>query len=285
MGVQDAHIPIDFGRSSLLRSLMVLQQIPAYLGSWPGLGLLDLIPLGTEPDLGGFSSLPLGLWRRQSVDGISLLSFDPRVLETTLPQLTRQQSEYPAQVRVRVSDLSQSKLRPWLEALNEHRASQTSHANAELLHAISQQLGVPGDQAKQVAESILGVDLVCALGGRYEFKENATGQQRWVSSSWVGNDGQDSPDFQSPIMQWFRGMEADVVMLDDRVIAYAQIDMKRNRQQAAAADDGEFPLFNLFRDNPFRSPDKIESQEEDPFEELPPPPPTPNLEPETLPER
>ena len=283
MGVQDASIPIDFGRSSVLKSLMVLQRLPAYLGSWPGLGFLDLIPLGTAPDQGGFSLLPLGLWRRQSVDGISLLSFDSKVLETTLPQLTRQQSEYPAQVRVRVDDLSQSKLRPWLEALNEQRAFQTSHANAELLHAITQQLGVPGDQAKQVAESILGVELVCALGGRYEFEKNETGRQQWVSSSWAGSNRQDSPAFQAPIMQWFRGMEADLVMLNDRVIACVQIDMKRNRQQAATPDQGEFPLFNLFRDNPFRSPDKIESQEEDPFEELPPPPPTPD--PETLPEQ
>ena len=78
-------------------------------------------------------------------------------------------------------------------------------------------------------------------------------------------------------------METDVVMLNDRVIAYTQIDMKRNRLQATTPEKGEFPLFNLFRDNPFRSPDKIESQEEDPFEELPPPPPTPKPDLETLP--
>ena len=288
MGLQDAAVPLDFGRSSILRTLMILQRAPAYLGAWPKLGLLDLLPLGSAPDAAGYSRYPFGLWRRQSPDGFSLLSFDRNVLDATLPQLTTKQSEYLAQARVRVGDISQSKLLPWVEALSDHRAYQTSRANAELLHAVSQQLGVPRERAMDVAESILGVDLICTLGGEYVLQATEDGQQRWVSTRWPEQreqDGQEengeAPEYSSPLTEWFRGLEADVIMLDDRVIAYAQLDMQRKPKPGGA--EGNFPLFNLFRDNPFKSQGEIKPKEKDPFEQLPPPAPKPILEPEPLP--
>ena len=290
MGLQDAAMPLDFGRSSILRTLMILQSAPAYLGTWPKLGLLDLLPIGAGADVAGYSRLPFGLWRRQSPDGFSLLSFDQQVLKTTLPQLTPQQSEYLAQVRVRVGDLSASKLRPWIDAWSDHRAFQTSKANVDLLHAVSQQLGVPREQALEVAESILDVNLICTLGGDYVLHEDADGQRRWLSTAWSGaiedqeeNQKQTETQDDSPLMEWFRGLEADLVMLDDRVIAYAQVDMQRKSSQQENEDG--FPLFNLFRDNPFKSPRQIEPAEKDPFEQLPPPPPQPILEPESLPDQ
>ena len=274
-GLQDVDVPLDFGRSSLLRTLMILRKAPAYLGAWPKLGLLDLIPIGTAPDAAGFSRLPFGLWRRQSPDGYSLISFDPRVLETTLPQLQIEKSDYLAQVRVRIGDVSQAKLRPWFETLNYQRALQTSTANARLLHTVSQQLGVPRHQAKEVAESILGVELMCTLGGEYLLSESKGGLQHWISNRWPGMKGEDDAEFTSPVMQWFRGLDADVIMLQDRVIAYAALDMQR--QEKVEEGGGQFPLFNLFRDNPFKKQkeEEIEPVEPDPFEELPPPEPTP----------
>ena len=290
MGLQDAAMPLSLGRSSILRTLMVLQSAPAYLGAWPKLGLLDLLPIASGADVDGYSRLLFGLWRRQSPDGFSLLSFDQQVLETTLPQLTPQQSEYLAQVRVRVGDLSDSKLRPWIDAWSDYRAFQTSKANADLLHAVSQQLGVPREQALQVAESILDVNLICTLGGDYVLHEDADGQRSWVSTAWSGETKdqeklrkQKEAPAVSPIMEWFRGLEADLVMLDDRVIAYAQLDLRR--QPSQQENEGGFPLFNLLRDNPFKSQGKIEPAEKDPFEQLPPPPPKPILESELLPEK
>ena len=114
LGLRDANVPLDFGRSSLLRTLMILRSAPAYLGAWPQLGLLDLLPLGGRPDAQGYSQLPLGLWRRQTPDGFSVLSFDPAILETTVPQLGIERSDYQAQVRIRIGDISQRRSVPGL---------------------------------------------------------------------------------------------------------------------------------------------------------------------------
>ena len=62
-------------------------------------------------------------------------------------------------------------------------------------------------------------------------------------------------------------------MLSNRLIAYAQFDMQRTPKPAQV--EMKLPLFNLFRDNPFkREPEQTESDAADPLEELPPPEPT-----------
>ncbi len=274
-GMRDADVPLDFGRSSLLRTLAILRTAPAYLGAWPKLGLLDLLPLGTQPDAYGFSQLPFGLWRQQTPSGFSVLSFDPQILESTVPQLGIERSDHHAQARVRIGDISAAQIRPWFNTLNYQRAYETSVSNTRLLHAMSQQLGVPPAQAKEVAESLLGVKLMCTLGGEYELRGERDGLEHWVSTRWPGVAEATDDPYTSPLLKWFRGLEADAVMHRDRVIAYAQIDMQRQPKPAAAGL--KLPSFNLFRDNPFKRPEEKlpEPAEEEPFEELPPPRPEP----------
>jgi hypothetical protein len=149
--------------------------------------------------------------------------------------------------------------------------------NTRLLHTISQQLGVPLAEAKDVAESMLGVTLICTLGGEYQLQSEPDGRPYWVSTHWpeLQQRGQDATaEYTSPLLQWFRGLEADVVMLNDRVIAYAALDMQR--QPKKPQNELKLPLFDLFRDNPFKRADKeVPPPEDEPFEELPPPLPEP----------
>ena len=99
----------------------------------------------------------------------------------------------------------------------------------------------------------------------------------WVSTHWPQLQQQDRDAesiYTSPLLQWFRGLEADVVMLHDRVIAYAAVDMQRQPKQPQ--EELKLPLFDLLRDNPFKRADKeVPPAEEEPFEELPPPRPEP----------
>ena len=280
LGLRDASVPLDGGRNSLLRTLMILRSAPAYLGAWPQLGLLELLGLGTTPDQQGFSQLPLGLWRRQTPDGFSVLSFDPAILEAAVPKIALERSDHHAQARVRVGDLAQSQVRPWLNALGFQRAYDTSVGNTRLLHTVTQQLGVPPDQAKDVAESILDVNLVCTLDGEYELRETAEGSLFWASTGWPDVQSASSagnvspPEYTAPVLQWFHGLDADLVMLPDRVIAYATVDLQRQPQQKTP--EIKLPLFDLFRDNPFRrAEEEVTPIEEEPFEELPPPRPEP----------
>ncbi len=280
LGLRDSNVPLDLGRNSLLRTLMILRSAPAYLGAWPQLGLLELLGLGSTPDAQGFSQLPLGLWRRQTPDRFSVLSFDPAILDAVVPRMALERSEHRAQVRVRVGDFAQSQIRGWLNALGYQRAYETSVGNTRLLHTVTQQLGVPPEQAKDVAESILDVNLVCTLDGEYELRETTEGWPFWASTGWpdvratapAGNAS--SPEYTAPALQWFHGLDADLVMLSDRVIAYATVDLQRQPQQKAP--EIKLPLFDLFRDNPFRRPEEeVTPIEEEPFEELPPPRPEP----------
>ncbi len=280
LGLRDTEVPLSLGRPSLLRNLMLVRMAPAYLGAWPQLGLLDLLPLGSPIDAQGYSQYPLGLWRRQTAEGFSVLSFDPAILESTVPQLALERSDHHAQIRIRIGDLSQAKIRPWLNALRYQRSYDTSVGNTRLFQTISQQLGVPPAQAKDVAEAILGVDLICTLGGEYQLQDGTGESPYWVSTAWSeapatsDGDAVSAPEFTSPLLQWFRGMEADVLMLDDRVIAYSTVDLQR--QTKPDQNEVKLPLFDFFRDNPFKRKDKdLTPAEEEPFEELPPPPPIP----------
>ncbi len=133
---------------------------------------------------------------------------------------------------------------------------------------------MPREQAKEVAESILGVKLICTLGGEYQLRSEPGGLSYWVSTAWPDLQQPDQPtkpEYTSPLLQWFRGLEADVVMFQDHVIAYATLDMQRLRQPAQAGL--KLPLFDLLKDNPFkRAAKETPPADAEPFEELPPPP-------------
>ena len=134
-----------------------MKTTPGYLGAWPQTGLLDRLPLGLagQPDINGFSQFPLGLWRKQTGDGFSVIGFDPRLLGQVAPQLKVEPTETAAQVRIRIGDLSQARFAQWINALNYERARQTSTGNIHLLHLLTQQFGVPRAQSMTIAEDLL----------------------------------------------------------------------------------------------------------------------------------
>ena len=171
-----------------MQTLNFLRSTPGYIGSWPRAGFLDLLPFnlgGSAPDANGFSRLPFGLWRRQG-GGFSVLSFDPQLLANVTPQLRVVESETEAQIRLHVEDLSQSKIRPWITSLYYQRAIAASAGNTRLLHQLNQQLHVPMDQAKAVAEDLLDGEFVCPLGGEYQLVEDLRGGAvTWQSTAWA----------------------------------------------------------------------------------------------------
>ncbi|MCA9170859.1 MAG: hypothetical protein KDB23_24455 [Planctomycetales bacterium] len=246
-GIQDREIPITFSPASFLRVLQVLRTAPAYLGAWPKLGLLDMIPLGQfpAPDASGISRLPFGLFRQQTPDGFSLIGFDPQVLDTAARDLSMAEAESPAQIRIHIADVTQSRIKTWFAALDFQRAYQTSIGNTHLLNAMQQQFGLAPDEALATAESILGVELVCALGGEYKLTElPMLDQPFWASTHWpeMRSDPSDPGQFAAPIMAWFRGLNAEVSLLEDRVTGRATLEV-----QEAADGKPELPFFNLFK--------------------------------------
>jgi hypothetical protein len=215
---------------------------PAYLGAWPKLGFLDLLPLrlGGVPDRAGFSPLPLGAWRWQG-GGFSVVSFQQRVLEQTVPELEFVPTDSPAQIRVHVGDLSSSHLANFINVQNYQRAFQASVGNVRLIRQLTTQLKVPGTDARQVAERLLNTKLVCALGGDYEF-DGRGGELAWRSTAWPAGEPHVPDDYFAPIMSWFRGADLELIKSGDRLVMHAQIDMHRDPKQKSA-----IPFFDLFK--------------------------------------
>ena len=217
LGVQDLppHEPLP--TSKLRRTLRLLTRTPGYLGAWPQPGWLDALPLVGRrlPDIDGYTSLPLGLWRRQ-FEGFSVLSFAHPILRSVTPHLELEDTDVPAQVRIHVGDLQQAKIQPWINDLYFHRARLTTLGNLRLMHTLNQQLGVPRVDCRRVAENLLNVGLECSLAGDYELKTVDEGFKVWTSDALSPRRA--TPDqYRAPPLSWLRGLDASLVMLDDRL--------------------------------------------------------------------
>ena len=227
LGVQDTPAAFDVNPKGIWQMLSILRSTPGYLGGWPKPGFLDWLPLRAgevPPD--GFTRLLLDVWRWQG-DGFSVLSFHRNVLETTVPHLRIEDADSPAQIRVRIGDLSQSQLQGGINTLYYQRARQTSAANVRLFHSLTQQLRVPPENALVTAEKILDTKLICPLGGTYELAMSQ-GRQTWTSTAWeAGAIGAMPPEYRAPLLQWFRGLNLDVTKSGDQLIVHSEIDMQK----------------------------------------------------------
>jgi len=272
LGVQD-NVPLtDLQPTGFLKTLMMLRTTPGYLGAWPKPGFLDLLPFrlgGGPPDAFGYSRLPLGVWRRQW-DVFSALSFDPELLAHVTPHLVPEEAENDAQIRIYLGDLSTAKLQAWVNALAYARAYQASLGNAKLLHALSQQLAVPREDALSEAERLLDAKLVCSVGGEYQLDRRPGSAGLWKSTHWPDSDTGRMPDqYLARLLEWFRGMDAELTMYDDQMVLHTVLDMQRKPSEKKKV---ELPFFNfnLFGGGKKTTPKK--SLPEPPPEEIEAPP-------------
>ena len=233
VGVQD-HEPLAAPSSDeILRLLSIIRTTPGYLGAWPKPGFLDFLPfgLGGTADAQGYSELPLGILRWQG-RGFSVLSMDEALLSGAAEQIGFVEADEPAQVRMRVGNLSAAKFGGWLNALSYERARQVSVGNASFLSILTQQLDVPPEQARAVAHQLLDADLVCALGGEYE-RTDGEEPGIWRSTGWPPSLRYELPeDYVAPLMTWFRGLEAQLVKHPNRLVLRGYIDMQRKERDA-----------------------------------------------------
>ena len=242
--VQDYLDPnIDLRPKSFLGMLETFKQTPGYVGAWPNPGYTDWMPqLGGQPDAFGYTySRLLGLWRLQFED-FSVLAFDQRRLETLKVHLGIIPSERPAQVRVNIGDLANSKIKVWANTINFRRSWQASIANVRLLNLLNQQFKTPPAETAKVASRLLDVDLVCSLDGNYERFALPTGREVWFSSAWPSFANPILPEgYYAPVLKWFRGLELEVVKEDTRFSVHGILDVQRSEQS------DKLPSFNLFK--------------------------------------
>jgi hypothetical protein len=289
LGVQDMVPLSDLPPKGLMQTLQLIRSTPGYLGGWPKPGFLDALPLGLggTPDQYGFSKLLFGLWRRQG-NGFSVLSFDPQLLADVTPNLRPVEAAEPAQIRLHITDLSQSKFAAWINATWFQRAVETVNGNNRLLHSLNQQLHVPLDDCRKVTEDLLDARLRCTLGGDYAVTDHPGGGKYWQSTA-APKTGQWMPEnYTAPLLEWFRGADASLIKLEDKVVAHIELDMQRKPAAAGELPKIEIPnidIFNLFGggQKALQPKEKKADPKKPAVEELPPPlPPVPR---DALPKR
>lgn len=242
--VQDYLDPnLDLKPKTILETFETFKQTPGYLGAWPNPGYTDWMPrLGSQPDAFGYTYSPLlSLWRLQWND-FSVLSFDQRRLESLKPHLKLVPAERPAQLRLEVGDLLNSKIKAWANTITYRRSWQTSIANVRLLNMLVQQFGISPESAMETAERMLNVDLVCSLGGEYELTTLPSGRKIWRSTAWPDFSQPQLPtDYVAPVLNWFRGLNIEAIRDDSQFSFHGYIDIQRGDEKK------KLPSFNLFK--------------------------------------
>lgn len=243
---------MDSKPTNFLEVMTLLKTTPGYVGAWPSVGLLDILPaLRSQPDSEGFTySRLLGIWRLQT-DEYSLAAFDRQRLQIARDELKIVPSERSAQIRVDVGDVSQSNLAEWANVFYFNRSWETSIANVKLLNTLIQQFNLAPDQVLTAAQDLLGVELACPLNGEYKLIALGDNRAEWQSTGWPSFDSPKMPpDYVAPPMKWFRGVSLDAYQLNSQFIVHGHLDVARdpaNMGTGAGGILGNLPSIDLFK--------------------------------------
>jgi hypothetical protein len=232
-GLRDVGRPPSASLATWLPLGRLRDFLVGYIGTTGELGLLSVlnigIPPGSDPD--GFAAARLGGWRRQ-FNQFTVFSFQREVLEEVVPQLRFQQAPRPAQVRLRIDDVSHARITPALNDLGYGRTRQTSLGNVRFLQGLTQQLHVPPPACKDTAEHLLEAKLICPLGGKYVLRQPDGEPPHWTSTALGRVESGESirvhapPGYQSPPLSWFRGLDLDATMTEKTLSAHAEVIMQ-----------------------------------------------------------
>lgn len=235
---------VDLKPTTLLRAVDLIKSAPGYIVTAPSGGYLDWLPrLGGKPDSEGFTHSPiLGIWRLQT-DRMSAIAFDRDRLERLRTGMAFEPAPRPAHIRLEVGDVAHSSLRDWVNAQNYRRSWQTSIANVKLLNMLIQQFKLDPEQAREIAENLFDVRLVCALDGQYELSPTHSDRHVWCSTSWPDfHSPEMPPDYTAPLLKWFRGMQLEVINARTQFVVHGYLDLQRE-----ASSDSVLPSIDLFQ--------------------------------------
>jgi hypothetical protein len=239
-GLKDIELPFPEETKGLFATLGLFKSLPVYLGAWPKPAVLDRLPLGLGgglPDVTGYSRTLIGLWRWQ-MGGFSIISFHREILDACAMIVRVIPADDVAQGRLRVGNISESRVAGWFNTLGFRQAAQATRGNLFLLDAIGQQLGLAPDQAKIVAERLLDAKLQCTLGGEYQLNEGLWETTGWpvelplapgAHPSTVGFDTLHTvppKEYRTGWLEWFRGGALHLTQLPERLVVVGHLDME-----------------------------------------------------------
>jgi hypothetical protein len=231
LGLRDFRTPLVVDNGRVAPGAPPAELVRMYVGAWPKPGLLRLfmgegIAQGEQPIPG-----PQSTWQAKREDFL-LLSFKPDLIREVLPQLQMVPVEQPAQLWVDVADLSNKQLTPAINALGYMRARETSVAASRLMNTLANQLNVPREDCRAVAESLMDGTFVCPLGGEYALVEVPGGEPMWTSTAIQPQNRfmltTPPDDFTFALLSWFKGLRADARFDEKAISAHLEIDMAKS---------------------------------------------------------
>jgi hypothetical protein len=231
--------------------------IRAYVGGWPRPHLLDRFlgrPAGPYDDQGIARTAGLfDLWLRRA-DDFFLFSFKRDILIEVGQQLAMVEAAKPAQIRLHIDDLHDKQVADAVSALGYKRARDASASGSRFMNSLTTLLHVPPANARLIAENLVAGKFDCPLGGDYalvdplhpeiapppgEAASAAVGatenlpapntRQLWASTATTPDNRflltVIPADYTMPLMNWFRGLDADVGRAKDELSLHADLDM------------------------------------------------------------
>jgi hypothetical protein len=172
------------------------------------------------------------------------------------------EAERPAQARLIIDDLSDKQVATAVSGLGYMRARNTSASGARFMNSLVTQLHVPPEEARELAEQLVGGKFDCPLGGDYalvdpsiplpargerlgeglrgegeetlpppaEAGSPGAGRKLWVSTATPPENRflltEIPDDYEMPMMDWFRGVSADVTRDGEDFMLHAELDME-----------------------------------------------------------
>jgi hypothetical protein len=310
-GLRDFRTPLVVRQGEVQADARPAEYVRAYVGGFPRPHLLDRFlggPTGPFDDQGiARNNRLFDLWLRRG-DDFFLFSFKRDVLIEVGQQLAMVEAERPAQIRLQIDDLSDKELATAVSGVGYMRARATSASGPRFMNSLTTQLHVQPKEARAIAEGLVGGTFKCPLGGEYiltnpdapppppegaeellpipdgpaatatvDSEQSATSRKLWSSTAVPVENRflltEVPADYQVPMLNWFRGINADLSPGPDELRVHAELDMVHLDVAPEPTDTGEgFKLPNL--GNLFGGWSKTKDDEVKPAsvdEDLPPP--------------
>ncbi len=251
-GIRDGHVPLTISGGVLTTATSLPEAIEGYVGAWPKPDLLQrwIGPVRGPIDRDGIGRTGglFDLWTRRA-DDFLLISFKRHVLEAVGTQLEMAESAIPAQAHFYLADLVGTQYQPIARAYGYSRTRQTSASGSRFMNSLVEQLHVDKSEALPLANELVGGEWVCPLGGEYVLVEVPGGIQAWASTAAAPNNqftlSEIPPDYQFPLLEWFRGMTATLLRgEDDSLNLMLTLDISESMpaeppvEESAPADEG-----------------------------------------------
>lgn len=229
-GLRDAPVPLEVSGGKLRVPMQLMQAVQGYVGAWPRPDFLGRL-LGAPRDGYDRDGFARGrglfdLWVRRADDFV-LFSFKRQVLFEVGTQLAMVPAARPAQAWFTMQDLAGTQYEQVVTSFAYARTRDTSASGSRFMNSLIDQLHVPPEAARDLANNLVGGEFVCPLGGEYQLVQVPGGGERWASTAATPRNQflltEVPPDYRFPLLDWFRGMTAELVRDADSATFSAEI--------------------------------------------------------------